>query len=161
MKKLQITEIMKSMKELYGQITKPGNAGCGCTPSESCCGPSSESQSTLSSQIEYSPEHVEKESLSSETQKEQISRRVLNVDLLVIDLNVCKRCVPTGDQLRVAVNLLTPVAEALEIHLRYHEIVVQTAADAKEQALLTSPTIRLNGRDIAHDIRESECERRR
>src|SRR5512139_1458379 len=58
----------------------------------------------------------------------------------------------------VAVNLLTPVAEALEIDLRYHVIVAQTAAEAKEHSLLSSPTIRLNGRDIAHDIRESECE---
>ena len=87
-----------------------------------------------------------------------MSRKVLNVDLLVIDLNTCKRCVPTGDQLRVAVNLLAPVAEVLGIDLRHHEIVVQTPAEAKEHALLSSPTIRLNGRDIAQDIRESECE---
>ncbi|MCX5831549.1 MAG: DUF2703 domain-containing protein [Deltaproteobacteria bacterium] len=30
--------------------------------------------------------------------------------------------------------------------------------EAKENALLSAPTIRLNGRDIAHDIRESICE---
>jgi hypothetical protein len=158
MKKLQITEIVKSMKDIYGQIAKPGNAGCGCTPSGSCCGPSSESQATSSSQVGYSAQDVGKESLSSETKKEQMSRRVLNVDLLVIDLNVCERCVPTGDQLRSAVNLLAPIAEALEIDLRHHEVVVQTPAEAKEHALLTSPTIRLNGRDIAQDIRESVCE---
>jgi len=35
---------------------------------------------------------------------------------------------------------------------------VQTPEEAKEHALLSSPTIRLNGRDIAQDIRESECE---
>ena len=86
MKKLQITEIVKSMKDIYGQIAKPGNAGCGCAPSTSCCGPSSESQAISSSQIGSSAEDVEKESLSSETKKEQMSRKVLNVDLLVIDL---------------------------------------------------------------------------
>jgi hypothetical protein len=126
MKKLQITEIVKSMKDIYGQIAKPGNAGCGCAPSAGCCGPSSESQATSSSQIGDSAEGVEKESVSSETMKEQISRKILNVDLLVIDLNTCKRCVPTGDQLGVAVHLLAPVAEALGIDLRRHEIVVQT-----------------------------------
>ena len=88
----------------------------------------------------------------------QATRAVLNVDLLVIDLSTCKRCVPTGDQLKQAVSLLTPVAEALGIELRHHEIVVQTPQEAKEHALLSSPTIRLNGRDIAQDIRESLCE---
>jgi len=82
----------------------------------------------------------------------------MNVDLLVIDLSTCKRCVPTGDQLKVAIHLLNPVADALGIELRHHEIVVQTPEEAKESALISSPTIRLNGRDIAQDIRESECE---
>ena len=85
-------------------------------------------------------------------------RRVLNVELLVIDLETCQRCVPTGHQLRAAIDLLDPVAEALGIELRHHEIVVQTSAEAKKKALLSSPTIRLNGHDIDQDIRESECE---
>ncbi len=36
--------------------------------------------------------------------------------------------------------------------------IVQTPQEAKEHALLSSPTIRLNGRDIAEDIHESLCE---
>lgn len=158
MKNLQISEIVKSVKDMYGQIAKPGNAGCGCAPSSNCCGPSSESQAMSSSPGQDSAEDAVKESLSSEANKEQMSRKVLNVDLLVIDLNICKRCVPTGDQLKVAVDLLAPVAEVLGIDLRHHEIVVQTPAEAKVYALLSSPTIRLNGLDIAQDIRESECE---
>lgn len=86
------------------------------------------------------------------------AKKTLNVDLLAIDLTSCRRCVPTGDQLKRAVDLLTPVAEALGIELKYREIIVQTAVEAKANALLSSPTIRLNGRDIAQDIRESLCE---
>jgi len=86
------------------------------------------------------------------------TKKILNIDLLVVDLSTCKRCVPTGDQLRTAVRLLAPAAEALGIELRHHEIVVQTQQEAKKHALLSSPTIRLNGRDIAQDIRESLCE---
>jgi hypothetical protein len=85
-------------------------------------------------------------------------RKALDVDLLVIDLETCARCVPTGDQLQTAVSLLAPVAEALGVELKYRAIVAQTPEEAKEHALLTSPTIRLNGRDIAADIRESVCE---
>ena len=84
--------------------------------------------------------------------------RVLNIELVVIDLTVCARCVPTGNQLENAVRLLTPAAEAMRIDLKYRAIVVQSEAEAKEHALLISPTIRINGRDIAQDIRESVCE---
>lgn len=94
----------------------------------------------------------------AETTEERAVRKALHVDLLVIDLETCARCVPTGDQLQTAVNLLSPVAEAMGIELEYHPIVVQTPEEAKGYALLSSPTIRLNGRDIAQDIRESVCE---
>ena len=82
----------------------------------------------------------------------------MNIDLIVIDLSSCKRCVPTGDQLKRAVDLLGPVADVLEIELKHREIVAQTPQEAMNHALLSSPTIRLNGHDIAQDIRESLCE---
>lgn len=93
-----------------------------------------------------------------ETEDVQATKKVLNIDLIVIDLNTCSRCVPTGDQLKRAVNLLGPVADVLGIELIHREIVVQTPQEAKNHALLSSPTIRLNGHDIAQDIRESLCE---
>lgn len=84
--------------------------------------------------------------------------KTLDVELLVIDLEVCARCVPTGEQLRRAVELVTPAADAMDIGISYRETVVQTPEEAAARALLTSPTIRINGRDIEQDIRESECE---
>jgi hypothetical protein len=128
---------LKDLKtsELGGRIL---GRGCGCNPTQlegvGCCSPSMPSK------------------------EETATRKIMNVDLLVIDLSTCKRCVPTGDQLRAAIQLLGPVAEALGIELRHHEIVVQTPEEAKAYALISSPTIRLNGRDIAQDVRESECE---
>lgn len=86
------------------------------------------------------------------------SPRRLNVELLVIDLESCARCVPTGEQLRDAIRLVAPAADAMDIGLTYRETVVQTAEEAKARALLSSPTIRVNGRDIDQDVRESECE---
>lgn len=130
--------IRKYRAPLLGEnkkVAASGSAGCGCGCNA-----------------------TQPEVHSDETKEIQASRKVLNVDLLVINLDICKRCVPTGDQLRTAVQLLKPAADALGIELRHHEIVVQTPAEAKVNALLSSPTIRLNGRDIAQDIRESVCE---
>ncbi|MDD4357652.1 MAG: DUF2703 domain-containing protein [Smithellaceae bacterium] len=93
-----------------------------------------------------------------ETREAQITKKVLNIDLIVIDLSTCKRCVPTGNQLNHAIKLLGPVADVLGIELKHQEIVVQTPQEAKNHALLSSPTIRINGHDIAQDIRESPCE---
>lgn len=104
------------------------------------------------------PGAVDQEALSAEAEGTQAEKKVLNCDLFVIDLSTCRRCVPTGEQLKSAVRLLAPAAEALGIELKHREIVVQTPQEAKEHALLSSPTIRLNGRDIAQDIRESLCE---
>jgi len=86
------------------------------------------------------------------------SVRSLDVELLVIDLEVCARCVPTGEQLRRAIELVTPAADAMDIGITYRETIVQTPEEAKALALVSSPTIRINGRDIQQDVRESECE---
>lgn len=82
----------------------------------------------------------------------------LVVELLAIDLETCARCVPTDAQLKAAVKLLTPVAVALGIELVERTTVVATPEEAMRRALVSSPTIRVNGRDIAQDVRESRCE---
>ena len=95
---------------------------------------------------------------ATEEAAEPAEKKVLEVELLVIDLTTCARCVPTGDQLQQAVRLLEPAAGALGIELRHRQIVIQTPQEAKARAFVSSPTIRINGRDIEQDIRESLCE---
>lgn len=82
----------------------------------------------------------------------------LIIELLVIDLETCARCVPTSAQLKEAIKLLAPIADALGIELVERTTVVATPEEALRRALLSSPTIRINGRDIAQDVRESRCE---
>lgn len=84
--------------------------------------------------------------------------RILYIDLLAIDLSSCARCVPTAGQLESAMKLLKPVAEALGIGFDYRPRVLTSAAQALEAGLFSSPTIRLNGKDIAGELRESVCE---
>lgn len=148
MEKQKNDEICSAVRENYGKDAASEETGCGCSSSSSssCGTPNDIAAVDLGAQ-------------RSETWKAApVISKVLNVELLVIDLNICQRCVPTGEQLKIAVRLLAPVADALGIELRHHEVVVQTPEQAKEKALLSSPTIRLNGRDVAQDIRESKCE---
>jgi arsenite methyltransferase len=63
---LQASEITESVRKRYGDIAKQGNSGCGCAPSGSCCGPSSESPATLPSQIGYSAEDVQSVPIGSD-----------------------------------------------------------------------------------------------
>jgi len=88
----------------------------------------------------------------------QTRPKSIEVELLVIDLETCARCVPTGDQLRKAIEVVRPAADAMNVAVNYLETIVQTPEEARELALLSSPTIRVNGHDIQQDIRESECE---
>ncbi len=59
MKELQASDITASVRKKYGEIVSQGKPGCGCAPSGGCCGPSSKSQTPLSSQIGYSDEDVQ------------------------------------------------------------------------------------------------------
>ncbi len=99
-----------------------------------------------------------KDALDLDGDAVQTEKKILNAELLVIDLTSCARCVPTGNELKRSISLLAPVADALGIELKYREIVIQTAQEAKALGLLSSPTIRLNGRDIVPAIHESLCE---
>ncbi len=121
---------------------RPTSSCCGdqSAAASPCCGGTSTAQAAAGPPAEATPP------------------RRLNIELLVIDLESCARCVPTGEQMRNAIELVAPAAEAQGIGLTYRETVVQTAEEAKARALLSSPTIRINGRDIDQDIRESECE---
>ena len=138
-------EICSTVRENHGKDAASEVTGCSSSSSSLCGTPNDITA-------------VDPGAHRSETSEAPVIGKVLNVDLLVIDLDTCQRCVPTGDQLRVAVRLLAPVADALGIELRHREVVVQTPEQAKENALLSSPTIRLNGRDVAQDVRESKCE---
>lgn len=87
-----------------------------------------------------------------------MSGKLILIDFLFLDLSQCTRCQGTDDTLE---NALKEVAGQLE-HLGYKVLVnkvqINTKELAREYRFLTSPTIRVNGRDIQLDIVESNCE---
>jgi hypothetical protein len=84
-------------------------------------------------------------------------KKQMYVELLAIDMSTCERCVPTGQEVRKAIETVRPVAEAMGKEIIYIEKVVSSADEAIMLGLQSSPTIRINGMDIEQDIEESKC----
>ncbi len=84
--------------------------------------------------------------------------KLIVIDFLFLDLSQCTRCQGTDDTLG---NALKEVAGQL-VHKGYKVVVnkvqINTEELARQYKFLTSPTIRVNGRDIQLDIVESNCE---
>ena len=77
------------------------------------------------------------------------------VELLALDLDTCGRCVGTDANLDAAVAAVRATT-GRQIDVRRH--VITTLADAVRLRMASSPTIRVNGADIAPEIIESTCE---
>ena len=81
----------------------------------------------------------------------------LVVDYLYLDLNTCQRCIGTDDVLREAVEAVRSALKAGGYHAAVNMIEIADAELAEKHSFLSSPTIRVNGRDICLEIRENIC----
>lgn len=83
--------------------------------------------------------------------------RPLIVELLAIDLSTCGRCTGTDRNIAAAVHELRPILAQADVRLQFRKTVVQTAQQAVILRFRSSPTVRINGRDVAIEFRESRC----
>lgn len=81
----------------------------------------------------------------------------LRVDFLFLDLTTCTRCRGADDSLDSALELVRDVLAATGIEVEVDKIQVESAEQARELRLVSSPTIRVNGRDVALELWESSC----
>ncbi|MEA4915038.1 MAG: DUF2703 domain-containing protein [Christensenella sp.] len=84
------------------------------------------------------------------------SKTVL-VEYLYLDLNTCERCVGTEQELDDVVMALTPALSLAGYTLEYRKIEMTTREIATQHRFLSSPTIRVNGRDICTTVAENDC----
>jgi hypothetical protein len=87
------------------------------------------------------------------TEKQQ-----LTIEFLYLDLTECDRCKGTNQQLEDALSLLTPVLEAGGFETTVRATHVQSEQQAAALGFVVSPTIRVNGRDIQLNWRETPCQ---
>ena len=88
----------------------------------------------------------------------EINKRELVIDFLYLDVSVCERCQGTDNSLDEAIKDVSNVLKSTGIDVKLNKINVLNEELAKKYKFLTSPTIRINGRDIQMDYKESMCE---
>ncbi|MCL6610955.1 MAG: DUF2703 domain-containing protein [Peptococcaceae bacterium] len=111
----------------------PGTAGAGNSQTGCCC--------TDSSTATVNPP----------------DKRQLLIEFMYIDLSVCTRCQGTESNLEEAIGEVARILEATGVEVVVRKIHVQTEEQARELGFVSSPTIRVNGRDIQMDVKESLC----
>lgn len=86
------------------------------------------------------------------------SEKEIVIDFLYLDLNVCSRCQGTDTSLEEALSEIAQMLEAIGTEVVVNKINVVNAELAQQHKFISSPTIRVNGRDIQMELRESQCE---
>ena len=89
--------------------------------------------------------------------KQIIKDTILTVDFLYLDLSVCTRCQTSennlDDSLQTIVGLLGDIGHTITLN----KIFIETEAQTIQHQFISSPTIRINGRDIEMTVKESYC----
>lgn len=90
--------------------------------------------------------------------QQKFSPHQVDVDFLFLDLNTCTRCVGTNQNLEIAIDSLKQVLMLTGARLNVNKILIDSEDKARAHRFITSPTIRVNGRDIALETKESRCD---
>jgi hypothetical protein len=94
---------------------------------------------------------------TSEQAKAPVSR-VVDIELLALDLTTCTRCVGTLGNIEKAVNIVRPVLEATGAQVNVTRLVIASEEQARQYRFVASPTVRINGKDIVFETLESRCD---
>lgn len=91
---------------------------------------------------------------ASETDRE----KRIEIEFLYLDLDVCTRCRGTDANLETALCIVQEILQASGTDLTKKKTVVDSEETARKLRLVSSPTIRINSRDIAPEFRETPCD---
>lgn len=112
------------------QDTQENNAG-GCSCGSGCC---------------------------DDTNDNKVTKRQIDIDFLYLDLSVCTRCQGTDTSLDDALADVSKVLKATGVEVLVNKVNILSEEQAIEYRFVSSPTIRVNGRDIQMDVKENLCE---
>ena len=85
------------------------------------------------------------------------SGQLLIIDFLYLDLTTCTRCRGTDRSLQAGLAAAADLLTAAGVEVEVRKVHIQSEAEARAWRFVSSPTIRINGSDIALELRESSC----
>jgi hypothetical protein len=85
-------------------------------------------------------------------------KKPIAIDFLYLDTTVCGRCQDTEAALDEAVSSVAAVLDAAGYAVAVDKVNIATREQAIRHRFVSSPTIRVNGNDIAVELKESLCE---
>lgn len=80
------------------------------------------------------------------------------IDFMYLDLSVCDRCQGTEGSLEEAISDVAKVLELTGVEVVVNKIHIDSEEKAIQYRFKSSPTIRINGKDIQLEMKESLCE---
>lgn len=87
----------------------------------------------------------------------EITEKKVLVEYLYLDLKRCDRCIGTDSVLDEVMMVLTPSLQLAGFKVDYKKVEVESAELAIQFQFLSSPTIRINGKDIIQSVQENSC----
>ena len=93
---------------------------------------------------------------STPAQPALISRK-LRIEFLFLDLTTCTRCLGTARSLASALEVARETLEAAGVEVELDKVLVASEEQAPALRFVSSPTIRVDGHDLALELRESSC----
>ncbi len=85
-------------------------------------------------------------------------QKQLVIEFLYADLSVCTRCRETDRNLEEAISEVAQIVRATGVDVVVKKIHVQSEEQAQALGFVSSPTIRINGKDIQFELKESRCD---
>jgi hypothetical protein len=104
-----------------------------------------------------STEAVTVEFRTEKSEAKKARRKTINIEFLYLDLNVCQPCRGTEANLEEALADVAGVLEKTGVAVNVQKIHVESYEQAIQLGFVSSPTIRVNGRDLQLQVVENHC----
>ena len=91
------------------------------------------------------------------TEPANIEKKKVTIDFLYLDLRSCEPCQGSEGNLEGALSEISTILGTTGAEVELNKIHVTTYDQALQLGFVSSPTIRVNGQDLALEVRESHC----